>query len=368
MGGPVRVVDPLLEVGVVQQPEVAVVDQLVLLALAQRLDGQPQLLLGLVHRLVVEVGDPGVHPQHGLRDAQLVLARRRARSRRTCRAASASPTWPADSSISASPCLFWRRFGPSTAVRRRAPAAPPDWPISSSKRLAADRVSTVHGRDGLGGEVPGRRVVRRSARRRSGRRRPARRATVSSPYSPAPSLVDLAVGDQVRPGRPACPRSTSTSPGSNSRCDEPVGQRGQHLVVVEAAQQRQLASSRGMTRTSAPVVTNVDPPVADGVAQPAVDPVGAALGLHPRQHPQQPPRGDLLHLRHGLGRRRQVARGGRAQAQLRLAVRESRLRHVENHLFSVSPHSSIVAWTWAGLRRSARGTRTGAQPFCHGPP
>ena len=69
-------VDALLEVGVVQQAELAVVDQLVLLALAQRLDGQPQLLLGLVHRLVVEVGDPGVDPQHGLGDAQLVLARR----------------------------------------------------------------------------------------------------------------------------------------------------------------------------------------------------------------------------------------------------------------------------------------------------
>ena len=57
----------------VQQAELAVVDQLVLLALAQRLDREPQLLLGLVHRLVVEVGDAGVHPQHGLGDAQLVL-------------------------------------------------------------------------------------------------------------------------------------------------------------------------------------------------------------------------------------------------------------------------------------------------------
>ena len=66
--------DALFEVGVVQQPELAVVDQLVLLALAQRLDGQPELLLGLVHRVVVEIGYPGVHPQHGLGHAQLVLA------------------------------------------------------------------------------------------------------------------------------------------------------------------------------------------------------------------------------------------------------------------------------------------------------
>ena len=81
-------VDALLEVGVVQQTELPVVDQLVLLALAQRLDGEPELLLGLVHRLVVEVGDPGVDPQDGLRDAEFVLARlqfvvdERARQRR----------------------------------------------------------------------------------------------------------------------------------------------------------------------------------------------------------------------------------------------------------------------------------------------
>ena len=75
MGGPVRVWMRCLQVGVVQQPELAVVDQLVLLALAQRLDGQPQLLLDLVHRLVVEVGDPGVHPQHGLRDADSSYSR-----------------------------------------------------------------------------------------------------------------------------------------------------------------------------------------------------------------------------------------------------------------------------------------------------
>ena len=75
-GRPAAGVDALLEVGVVQQPELAVVDHLVLLALAQRLDGQPELLLDLVHRLVVEVGDPGVDPQHGLGHAQLVLAGR----------------------------------------------------------------------------------------------------------------------------------------------------------------------------------------------------------------------------------------------------------------------------------------------------
>lgn len=67
--------DALLEVGVVQQPELAIVDQLVFLTLAQRLDGEPELLLRLVHRTVVEVGDPGVDPQNRLCDGEFVLAR-----------------------------------------------------------------------------------------------------------------------------------------------------------------------------------------------------------------------------------------------------------------------------------------------------
>ncbi len=76
VGGPVRVCSALGEVGVVQQADVGVVDELVLLALAQGLDGQAQLVLDLVHRVVVQVGDAGVHLQHGLRDVQLVLPRR----------------------------------------------------------------------------------------------------------------------------------------------------------------------------------------------------------------------------------------------------------------------------------------------------
>ena len=92
--------DALLVVGVVQQPELAVVDQLVLLALPQRLDGQPELLLGLVHRLVVRSATRRVDPQHGLRDAQLVLARRalvvdeRARQHVLAAVAGGHARWP----------------------------------------------------------------------------------------------------------------------------------------------------------------------------------------------------------------------------------------------------------------------------------
>ena len=50
VGGPEWGLDALLEVDVVEQTELPVVDQLVLLALPQRLDDEPQLLLGLVHR------------------------------------------------------------------------------------------------------------------------------------------------------------------------------------------------------------------------------------------------------------------------------------------------------------------------------
>ena len=65
--------DALFQVGVVEQPELAIVYHFVLLALPQRFNGQPQLLLGLVHRVVVEVGNPGMHLQDGLHHAEVVL-------------------------------------------------------------------------------------------------------------------------------------------------------------------------------------------------------------------------------------------------------------------------------------------------------
>ena len=52
--------DALREIGVVKEPELAVVDHLVLLPLAQGLDGQPELLARLVHRVAEQVGDAGV--------------------------------------------------------------------------------------------------------------------------------------------------------------------------------------------------------------------------------------------------------------------------------------------------------------------
>jgi hypothetical protein len=75
--GPAAGLDALLEVGVVQQAEPGVVEQFVFLAFLQCFDGEPQLVLDLVHRLVEQVRDARVYPQHGLRDAQFVLPRRK---------------------------------------------------------------------------------------------------------------------------------------------------------------------------------------------------------------------------------------------------------------------------------------------------
>ena len=65
-GGAGAGVDALFEVGVVQQPEVAVVDHFVFLAFPQGFDGEAELLFDLVHRLVgVNFDAVEVHGQHG---------------------------------------------------------------------------------------------------------------------------------------------------------------------------------------------------------------------------------------------------------------------------------------------------------------
>ena len=65
--------DPLAVVDIMQQPEIRVVDQFVFLPFPQGFDRQTELLLDLVHRLVVQIGDPAVHMQHRLGHAQLVF-------------------------------------------------------------------------------------------------------------------------------------------------------------------------------------------------------------------------------------------------------------------------------------------------------
>ena len=62
---------------IVQQPEFGVMQQFALLAFADRLDDQPQLLFGLIHRVVVEVRDPHRDLQDGLGRAEFVFTRGR---------------------------------------------------------------------------------------------------------------------------------------------------------------------------------------------------------------------------------------------------------------------------------------------------
>ncbi len=122
--------------------------------------------------------------------------------------------------------------------------------------------------------------------------------------------------------------------------DELLRQRGEHFGVVQPAQQRQLAELLGDDLHVGTDIGERHPPVADGIAAPLVDPVGATGGLHPGQHLQQPPRGDLLHLGHGLGRSRQVPRSLSAQTLPHLPVfgTDSRI-----HQFSHSAHHPSIA-------------------------
>ncbi len=62
--------EALAEVGVVQQAELLIIDQFVLLALAQLMHSQFELLFDLVHWLVVEIGNAGMHTQHRLHQAE----------------------------------------------------------------------------------------------------------------------------------------------------------------------------------------------------------------------------------------------------------------------------------------------------------
>ena len=67
--------DPEVGGYLVEQTVVRVVDQLVVLALLDLLDGQAQLLADLVVREVVDVGDPRLNLQHGGHGIEHVLAR-----------------------------------------------------------------------------------------------------------------------------------------------------------------------------------------------------------------------------------------------------------------------------------------------------
>jgi hypothetical protein len=103
-----------------------------------------------------------------------------------------------------------------------------------------------------------------------------------------PDLVHLAVGKQEHLVG-LVPELDDDVAGGVLVLREPVRQRGQHLDVVVVAQQRQLAELLWDHADVRAAGGEGNPAVADGVAQPAVDPVHTAGDLYPRQHFQQPP-------------------------------------------------------------------------------
>ena len=184
------------------------------------------------------------------------------------------------------------------------------------------------GRDGLDGELP---VVLRLQQRLVAvvvavrQHLEHRRLAVLAGADP----VHLAVGDEDDGVRLLAGLGDDVT-GLELLLLEAVGQRGEHLHVLVAAQQRQLAELLRDDLHLRAGAGEGDAAVAHRVAQAAVDAVRAAGHLHPRQQLEQPPRGDALHLRVGLGRRRQLARRlpsrGSAAAS-RITIRIHWIRH-----------------------------------------
>ena len=71
--------------------------------------------------------------------------------------------------------------------------------------------------------------------------------------------------------------------------DEPSRQGGEHRLVVEVSQQRQLTELLRDDPHLGPRGDKRHPPVAHRIGKPAVHPVHATRDLHPRQDPKQPP-------------------------------------------------------------------------------
>lgn len=304
--------DALLEVGVVEQPELGVVDQLVFLPLTQRLDGEPELLLGLVHRPVVEVGDPRVDPQDGLGDGEFVLARLQLVVDEGGRQVDLAGVTGRQGDrglavfVLRLPCGGAERLDVGVKAGRGLPYG---GEVGAGEReegaggLGGDRavVAGVGVQQGVLAEAVAVREYRDGDR-------PTVRALAG--------LADAAVGDQVDPVRRAAALDKDLT-GGEVALHTAFGEDGQDVHVVEAPQQGQFTEFAGDHPDRGAVLDELDAPVADGVPEPPVDPVGAALGLDPGEHPQQPAGGDLLHLRGGLGGGGEVAGGCGAEGLLR---------------------------------------------------
>jgi hypothetical protein len=148
-----------------------------------------------------------------------------------------------------------------------------------------------------------------------------------------------------------------------------VGEGGEDVRVRESAQQGQLGELPRDHPDRGALLDELDAPVAEGVPQPSVDPVGAAVGLDPGQHAQQPAGGDLLHLRGGLGGGGELAGSGGTQGLLRrvgwgLSFRKA----VDGHREAFSLHGGSTDAHGCADRETGRsGHREGGITGIHPP-
>ncbi len=303
-------------------------------------------MLDLVHRLVEQIRHARVHPHDGLRHLQFVLPRRalvvhvRGRQHR----------------------LMVPRNG-----RRQSPGPPPRRGSGPARR-GGELAQVILQRPGLPGHRPEVAPVehhQRAGGLRGDRRVPGR-LRVGEGLRPEvgavgqhPERLVLAIAVLPRVGQPAvrdhehrvhgAPGLGHHRAGLDLPLGEPAGQRGQHVVVVVAAQRRELAQ---LGRDHADPVGGLDdihPAVPHLERHAPVHPVRSALDLHPGQNPLHPPVGDALHLRRCLGRGRQVPCRSRPQARPHLTVTRLRLRlrarlhrHSVTSRFRASPQWSAM--------------------------
>src|SRR5690606_34978759 len=244
-------------------------------------------LLDLVHRPVVEVGDPGVDAQEGLCDAQLVLAGRRlvvderagqdgfavvpGRQldrrlpvpvlRRAGRGTvllqvGAADAGPDASGGAAAPWLCCGGAGAARCSSRWARRTP-DRSVSSSI------ASRGRARTSVGVSARYVRGHSSSAARstRSPKNRPSARmpASASPPYSPGrvSATLPCAMRWTAPAGRPL---SAIVSPAAYSRCSNRPASAPRTSAPASPRSGGSSASSGGTTRTSAPSLTNVTRP------------------------------------------------------------------------------------------------------------
>ncbi|CAM5320718.1 hypothetical protein SALBM311S_11791 [Streptomyces alboniger] len=286
-----------------------------LLAFLQRLDGEPDLLLGLVHGLVVEVGHAGVDAQHRLGDAQFVLAGpglvvdEGVRDVRLAVVAGREVDRLLAELVGAlrgDRALFLEVFAEGFGALR-----------DLLDRLAGQHEHRARG-DRAGRVLPdGVRVQQRLVAEVRAVSEDSEDRVVA--VGASADLLHPAVRQQEDLVGPAAELGDH-GPGAELPLLAAPSQFGEHVLVSVGPQCGQLAQLRGDHLDAVAGLHERHPAVSDRVGQSPVHPVRTALHVHPGKHAQQPAGADLLHLGCGLGGGGQVPRGRRAEALLRLVL------------------------------------------------